>query len=42
LELEFREVNLFLKSNGRKLLDNISGTLKPGRVTAVMVRGLRQ
>lgn len=38
LELEFRDVNLFLKSNGRKLLDNISGVLRPGRVTAVMVR----
>ncbi|GBG91036.1 hypothetical protein CBR_g51769 [Chara braunii] len=36
IELEFTNLSLTLKSSGKRILDNVTGKLSPGRVTAVM------
>lgn len=36
LELSFQDLTLTLKSNGKNLLRCVTGTMKPGRITAVM------
>ncbi|CAN6928134.1 unnamed protein product [Brassica oleracea] len=36
LELSFQDLTLTLKSNGKHLLRCVTGTMKPGRITAVM------
>ncbi|CAH8283804.1 unnamed protein product [Eruca vesicaria subsp. sativa] len=36
MELSFQDLTLTLKSNGKHLLRCVTGTMKPGRITAVM------
>ncbi|KAJ4917906.1 ABC transporter G family member 24 [Raphanus sativus] len=36
MELSFKDLTLTLKSNGKHLLRCVTGTMKPGRITAVM------
>ncbi|ESQ30078.1 hypothetical protein EUTSA_v10011194mg [Eutrema salsugineum] len=36
MELSFKDLNLTLKSNGKHLLRCVTGSMKPGRITAVM------
>ncbi|VVB00339.1 unnamed protein product [Arabis nemorensis] len=36
MELSFRDLTLTLKSNGKHVLRCVTGTMKPGRITAVM------
>mgnify|MGYP002775031489 CR=1 FL=1 len=36
IEIEFKDLSLFLRGSGRKILCSVTGKLSPGRVTAVM------
>jgi len=36
IELSFDNLSLFLKGSGKKILSNVTGMLKPGRIMAVM------
>lgn len=36
IEIKFRDLSLYLKGSGKKILCNVTGQLSPGRVTAVM------
>ena len=36
IEIVFKDLSLFLKGNGKKILSDVTGKLSPGRVTAVM------
>lgn len=36
IELSFKNLSLFLKGSGKKILSNVTGKLSPGRITAVM------
>ncbi|KAH7441774.1 hypothetical protein KP509_03G054000 [Ceratopteris richardii] len=36
IEIKFKDLSLYLKGSGKKILCNVTGQLSPGRVTAVM------
>lgn len=36
IEVQFKDLSLYLKGSGKKILCNVTGKLSPGRVTAVM------